>query len=109
MYIRDYNNTTEELKDRHLPGVPTGIAVTAPVLPELIKLHENHLYLPFILGFAGFILGVVLHCVFIYRPLEKKYNNLNKTRFVSDGIGLLIFLLSVLVLYVRYKMSGGFR
>lgn len=107
MYIRDYTNTQEEIKDRHLPGVPTGLAVTALYFPELVKLHRaGHTYLPFILGLAGFVLGIVLHYVFIYRRLEKKNSNLNKVRFVSDGWGLLIFALAMLVLFIRYKVSG---
>ena len=107
MYIRDYNNIGEEMKDRHLPGVPTGLAITALYFPELVKLHRaGHIYLPFILGLAGVILGIVLHCVFIYRRLEKKYSNKNKIRFVSDGWGLLIFALSMLALYIRYKLTG---
>lgn len=106
MYIRDYDSSDEEREDSHLPGTGTGLAVVVSVLPELIKLHKSHIYLPFFIALAGFVLGIVLHYNLIFKRLKKKYNNLRKTVFVSDGISILIFIAACAVLFVRLKVMA---
>lgn len=105
MYIRDYNDHDEEFHDRHLPGTGTGLAVVVSVLPELIKLHKSHIYLPFFIALAGFVLGVVLHYNLIFKRLKKKHNNLRHTVFVSDGLSILFFIIACAVLFVRLKIT----
>jgi len=106
MYIRDYNDRDEEFHDRHLPGTGTGLALVALVFPELIKLHKNHIYLPFFIALAGFVLGIVLHYNLIYKRLEKKYNNKRKTVFVSDGLSILFFIIACVIFFIRFKVMG---
>lgn len=103
MYIRDYNDSEEERQNRHLPGTGTGLAAAVLLLPELIKLHKGHIYLTFFIALAAFVLGVALHYNLIFKRLKKKHNNLRRTVFVSDGISIVFFIVSLLILFLRYK------
>ena len=100
---------TEE--DRRINGLHnrftgTALGLVLVFAPELYKLHKaGHNAVMTAMGFGIFVIGSVLHMLFIDKPIRKKLRYDKRSDFHSAGVGLLIFAAGVGVLLLRLKLG----
>ena len=103
----DYRDIDDRRENKIVcPFTGTSLGLIVIILPELIKLNRagrNVTMTAIALGL--FVLGAVVHMIFIDRPIRKRTTYEKTADYRSAGVGILFFFLGLGFCLLRSKFK----